>query len=171
VSFRQGGYQDRVAVVFHRLRTRTPGREGRRNRQHTADVAVEQQLAAAARDVVDRYGRVDLLVNNPAASASASFTCIPAEMFERILRVNFLGVVNGCRVFLPYLKRRSPNQILNVSKLLCVDRISRQECVCCFQSGGPYVLGMLAHGVYHAVGDLEGICSCRLLIISQAQSS
>jgi NAD(P)-dependent dehydrogenase (short-subunit alcohol dehydrogenase family) len=90
-------------------------RDGSQISSYTADVAVEQQLAAVAQDVVERYGRVDLLVNNAAVSASVSFTCIPAEMFERIVRVNFLGVVNACRVFLPYLKRGSHSQILNVS--------------------------------------------------------
>lgn len=78
--------------------------------------ALQQARAdlAAAGAAVSEHGAVDLLINNAAISSSAAFCNVTAQEFERILRVNFLGAVHGCRVFLPQLLE-TRGQILNVS--------------------------------------------------------
>jgi short-subunit dehydrogenase len=82
---------------------------------HCADVGCEQSLKLVARDVKKDHGAVDVLINNAGVSASASFLNTSATDFERVMQVNFWGVLYGCRVFLPLLQERSEGQILNVS--------------------------------------------------------
>ena len=82
---------------------------------HCADVSCEQSLKVVATDVKNVHGAAHLLINNAGVSASASFQNTGATDFDRIMRVNFWGVVYGCRAFLPLLQTHSEGQILNVS--------------------------------------------------------
>jgi len=81
---------------------------------HCADVGSEQALQRVAAEIGSTHGTVHLVINNAAVSASASFANTGATEFERIVQVNFFGVVYGCRAFLPLLQRHAEGQILNV---------------------------------------------------------
>jgi len=82
---------------------------------HVADVSSLQDLERVAVEIGSAHGTAHLLINNAAVSASASFPNTSTPDFERIMRVNFFGVVHGCRAFLPYLQEHGEGQILNVS--------------------------------------------------------
>ncbi len=82
---------------------------------HVADVGADHAMERVATEVESAHGAVHLLINNAAISASAGFANTNAETFDRITRVNFLGVVYGCRAFLPLLQKSDESQILNVS--------------------------------------------------------
>jgi short-subunit dehydrogenase len=82
---------------------------------HIADVGSQQDLERVAIEIGRAHGTAHLLVNNAALSASAAFSITGSADFERIIRVNFFGVVHGCRVFLPFLQEHAEGQILNVS--------------------------------------------------------
>jgi short-subunit dehydrogenase len=82
---------------------------------HCADVGSEQALERVAAEVQSAHGTAHLLINNAGVSASAAFANTSAAAFEQIMRVNFFGVVYGCRAFLPVLQKHSEGQILNVS--------------------------------------------------------
>jgi NAD(P)-dependent dehydrogenase (short-subunit alcohol dehydrogenase family) len=82
---------------------------------HLADVASQRDLERVAVEIGNAHGTAHLLINNAAVSASASFPNISASDFERIIRVNFFGVVHGCRLFLPLLREHAGGQILNIS--------------------------------------------------------
>jgi short-subunit dehydrogenase len=76
----------------------------------TCDVADRGALERIA----SQTPTVDLLINNAAISISAPFAATAADDFDRLIAVNFLGVVNTTRVFLPRL--RSPGaHIVNVA--------------------------------------------------------
>jgi short-subunit dehydrogenase len=82
---------------------------------HVADVSSELELAEIAKEIEKAHGAAHLLVNNAAISASISFSDMDPTDFERIFKVNFFGVVSGCRAFLPLLRKHHEGQILNVS--------------------------------------------------------
>jgi hypothetical protein len=93
--------------------------------QHCADVGSEQALENVAAEIATAHGTAHLLINNAAVSGSATFANTGAATFERIMQINFFGVVYGCRVFLPLLQGHAEGQILNVSS--CGWRI-RKSC-------------------------------------------
>ncbi len=83
--------------------------------RHCVDVASEPAVRHLASVVLEEHGAVDLLINNAGISISAPFEEIETVAFERVVRVNFMGVVHACRAFLPALRGRPGAQIVNVA--------------------------------------------------------
>jgi NAD(P)-dependent dehydrogenase (short-subunit alcohol dehydrogenase family) len=84
---------------------------------HVVDVADRAAMQALPEAVLAAHGRVDLLLNNAGIAAGYRFEDHPIEHFERILGVNLLGVVYGCKFFLPHLQARPEAHIVNISSI------------------------------------------------------
>ncbi len=86
---------------------------------HTArlDVADREAVLAYAATVVDQFDAVHLVINN----AGIAFTGDIEEMtfgdIEHIMDVNFWGVVNGTKAFLPHLIASGDGHLVNISSL------------------------------------------------------
>lgn len=82
------------------------------------DVADQAAFAEYARTVRERFGIVHQLYNNAGISAgSLPFLQMREEHFDRILRINLGGVVNGTRAFLPHLIASGAGHLVNISSL------------------------------------------------------
>jgi len=80
------------------------------------DVSRPEQVEALAEQVEDRLGGVDLLVNNAGIGVMASFADTELEDWRRLIEINLMGVVHGCRSFVPRMKRRGAGgHIVNVA--------------------------------------------------------
>lgn len=90
-------------------------RPGLRVTGHPADIGSWPALQRAAEEIGRAHQNVQLVINNAGVSASASFSNMSESAFERIIGVNFFGVVHGCRAFLPLLQAQGAGQILNVA--------------------------------------------------------
>ncbi|MFQ5891024.1 MAG: SDR family NAD(P)-dependent oxidoreductase [Gemmatimonadota bacterium] len=71
---------------------------------HLCDVSDPGSVASAAAFIQDRFGRVDLLVNNAGTSVAGHVEESPIEDLQHVIAVNFWGVVHSCRAFLPLLR-------------------------------------------------------------------
>ncbi|WP_396921076.1 SDR family oxidoreductase [Mycolicibacterium sp.] len=89
-------------------------------------VAHAYQLDVADADAVERFaeqvcadhGVPDVVVNNAGIGHGGKFLDTPAEQFDRVLDVNFGGVVNGCRSFARRLvDRGTGGHIVNVASM------------------------------------------------------
>jgi short-subunit dehydrogenase len=81
------------------------------------DVGDEAQCAALVERTVAEYGRIDTLVNNAGIGMWARFDEVSdLSVFERIMRVNYLGAVYLTHHALPYLKR-TRGRIVGISSL------------------------------------------------------
>ena len=77
------------------------------------DVSQVDQLRQLEATVVDKFGGVDVLMNN-AGIGSSSTALGPLQHWQHILAVNLWGVVQGCQVFVPgMLKRGKPGLVIN----------------------------------------------------------
>ena len=83
----------------------------------SADVTDEDALREVAERTVERFGRIDVWVNNAAVGVFGLLDELPAEDIRRVLDVNILGYVYGIRAVLPVLKRQGTGVIINVSSL------------------------------------------------------
>lgn len=84
------------------------------------DVTEREAVATHAAAVRDHFGRVDQVYNN---AGVAHFGHVLHESFkdvERVLDVNFWGVVNGTSAFLPHLVESGNGHVVNVSSLFGV---------------------------------------------------
>ena len=89
------------------------------------DFPAVQQAADAFRDACDG---VDLVVNNAGIGAGGSFAETSIDDWEQVLSVNLMGVVHGCKAFLPPL-RENPDggHLLNVASLAAVAAAPRMS--------------------------------------------
>ena len=65
----------------------------------------------------DKYGKIDLLINNAGISEIDIFTGISTEKSTRILQTNLCGTLNCSRTFLPAMIRDKSGCIINISSM------------------------------------------------------
>jgi NAD(P)-dependent dehydrogenase (short-subunit alcohol dehydrogenase family) len=70
------------------------------------DVTDEAAVGDLARGAVERFGGIDVWVNNAAVTAFGRFEEIPHEAYRRVLETNLLGYVHGAWAALPHLRAR-----------------------------------------------------------------
>ena len=69
------------------------------------DVTSTQDAEAAVTAAVDRFGRIDVLVNNAASFEAGFFEELTPEQIERQLAVSLIGPMNVTRAVLPVMRR------------------------------------------------------------------
>ena len=82
---------------------------------------IEQLLAV----VLQRAGRVDVVVNGAGINAATPFLEITEEEFDRIMRVNVKSVFFGCQVFGRHLVAAGGGSIINVGSMSGLVPLSR----------------------------------------------
>jgi len=90
---------------------------GARASIHAANVGDREALERVRDEVLAEQGRVDLLINNAGVTIYALFEDTKPAEIEKIVAVNFMGVVNGCQVFLPSLRSAGQAHIVNVASM------------------------------------------------------
>jgi NAD(P)-dependent dehydrogenase (short-subunit alcohol dehydrogenase family) len=83
-----------------------------------ADVASEEDVAGMVTEVLDRHGRIDVLVNNAGLYASLemrAFTEIPLEEWNRVMEVNVASMFLTCRAVVPVMRAQGGGRIVNIS--------------------------------------------------------
>lgn len=84
--------------------------------------ALEQLLAT----VLQRSGRVDVVVNGAGVNSATPYLEIPEDEFDRIMRINVKGVFLGCQVFGKYLVERGEGgSIINLGSMSALTPLSR----------------------------------------------
>jgi NAD(P)-dependent dehydrogenase (short-subunit alcohol dehydrogenase family) len=83
------------------------------------DVAEQEQVEDLVQQAVERFGRMDVLVNNAGVGIAARFEEQSIEDFRRVMEINFWGAVYGCKAAVPRMKAQSQGGvIINVSSIL-----------------------------------------------------
>lgn len=67
------------------------------------DVSVEAQCQALMEKTVERFGGIDILINNAGISMRAAFKDVDLDVLHRLMDVNFWGCVNCTKYALPWL--------------------------------------------------------------------
>jgi len=95
-----------------------------------ADVADHAAVEAAAGEIEEALGPIDVWVNNAMASVFALFTDIEPEEFERVTAVTYHGFVNGTRAALTRMLPRNRGVIVQVGSALAYRGIPAQSAYC-----------------------------------------
>ncbi|HEX2903688.1 MAG TPA: SDR family NAD(P)-dependent oxidoreductase [Jatrophihabitans sp.] len=86
-------------------------------RSDRLDVRDRTAMAAYAAAVAEEFGTVNVVINNAGVALTGSVLDMTYQDMEWILDIDFWGVVNGTKEFLPYLIRSGDGHIVNLSSL------------------------------------------------------
>ena len=82
-----------------------------------ADITHREDREAMAGAVLRHFGGVDVLVNNAGIGATGHFADVSPERLRKIMEVNFFGVAETTRIFLPLLRLGNYPAVVNVSSI------------------------------------------------------
>ncbi|MET4726898.1 NAD(P)-dependent dehydrogenase (short-subunit alcohol dehydrogenase family) [Lysobacter enzymogenes] len=81
------------------------------------DVTREEDLRAAAAWMQANWGGADLIINNAGVADMGPVEAMPLADWEWMVQINLLGVVRGCKAFIPMLKRQRGGTLLNIASM------------------------------------------------------
>jgi len=91
---------------------------GRKTLTMGGDITVEEDVTAIADKAIEKFGKIDVLVNNAGVTAQDSFLKLPYRRWRLILSVNLDGTFLCSRIVLPHMVEKGSGTIINVSSIL-----------------------------------------------------
>ncbi len=80
------------------------------------DVRDYSQLTALAQACEEQFGGIDIIVNNAGVASGGFFSELSLEDWDWQIAINLMGVVKGCKAFLPLLEQ-SKGKIVNIASM------------------------------------------------------
>lgn len=104
--------RDKLAQVAEEVR-----RQGGEALVVPTDVTSQDAAAALARQVVQQWGRIDVLVNNAGRGLAAPFEQTTVEELHELFWVNLASVLMVTQAVLPVMRRQRSGHIINISSI------------------------------------------------------
>ena len=79
------------------------------------DITRPEDAEAAVQAAIERFGRIDVLINNAASFQAGFFEEVSPEQFREQMEVNFFGALNVTRAVLPVMRRQRGGQVVTIS--------------------------------------------------------
>lgn len=120
-----------VAVHYHRSpegADRTLSRimaGGGSGERFAADLSVGDAAEALVTDVIERFGRIDGLVNNAGATQVGPFLELEPDEWDTIIATDLTAAYRTCRAALPSMRERGSGSIVNIASRLGQAGIAR----------------------------------------------
>ena len=93
---------------------------------YQVDVSDYSAMAELSTVVIEKHGDLDVLINNAGVNLMDQFVDGNLDDFHWLMNINFWGVVNGVKIFLPSLLRQPKAHIINVSSIFGIMSIPGQ---------------------------------------------
>jgi NAD(P)-dependent dehydrogenase (short-subunit alcohol dehydrogenase family) len=122
------------------------------------DVADDGEVRAAVQAVVERFGGIDVLVNNAGIGAAGDVTANDDAEWHRVLDVNVLGMVRTTRAALPHLRRSRHAAVVNTCSVAATAGLPNRALYSA-SKGAVYSL-TLAMATDHLADDIRVNCVC-----------
>ncbi|TDL08376.1 SDR family oxidoreductase [Mycolicibacterium obuense] len=99
--------------------------------RYVVDVADAAAVESFAEEVCGEHGVPDIVINNAGVGHAGYFLDTPADEFDRVLDINFGGVVNGCRSFGRRLvERGTGGHIVNIASMASYTPVNMMNAYC-----------------------------------------
>lgn len=81
------------------------------------DVTNTEQVNEVVGQIIAKFGRIDILINNAGYGIFESFTEAPLAHFEEMMNVNYMGLVRCTQAVLPHMLKAGSGHIVNVASM------------------------------------------------------
>jgi short-subunit dehydrogenase len=81
------------------------------------DVTDQEQVEMMVRAVLDRFGRIDILINNAGTIQVGPFEVTTVEDYEQALKTHFWGPLYTTLAVYPWMQKRGMGRIVNISSI------------------------------------------------------
>ena len=82
------------------------------------DVTDQESAEQAARSVAERFGRIDILLNNAGITRDAAFKNMTGQDWQRVIDVNLSGVFHCTKAVYPFMAEQGYGRIINASSVV-----------------------------------------------------
>lgn len=79
------------------------------------DLSDDEQISKAVEEILSKYGRIDVLVNNAGIETDMAFIDMPMEMFDDMMRFNFRQLAVMTKAVLPSMIEHKSGNIVNIA--------------------------------------------------------
>lgn len=85
---------------------------------YKVDTTSLSQVETAVKDILERYGQIDILINNAGITRDASFKKMTPEQWQQVIDVNLTGVFNCTKAVIPTMLEKGYGRIVNASSVV-----------------------------------------------------
>ena len=82
------------------------------------DVSREEDVDALAQEVIERFNRIDVWINNAGVSLFGRFDEIPTSDLRRLLEINLFGYIYGARAAITQFRQQGHGTLINISSVV-----------------------------------------------------
>jgi short-subunit dehydrogenase len=101
----------------------------------TADVANFDDIAKIAGETIARFGRIDIWINNASVAEWGTVESLDVDTIDRVIAVDLLGTIYGCKAVLPHFRARGRGTIINVASALADRAVPLLSTYCAAKAG------------------------------------
>jgi len=84
---------------------------------HSTDVTDVKQMQAMAKATLDRFGKIDVLINNAGVMPVSPLIELKIDDWNKAIDINIRGVLHGIAAVLPHMLDRSSGHIINIGSV------------------------------------------------------
>lgn len=95
-----------------------------------ADVTKDEDVRNLVATTLEKFGRVDIVVNNAGIGMRAEFADMPLDDVRSLMDVNLYGPIRCIQAVLPHMRQQRSGQIVNVGSVLSVVVAPRNSAYC-----------------------------------------
>ena len=81
------------------------------------DVREAHSVQRAVAAVQQRWGGIDIMINNAGVAAGGPFDWVSSDDWEWVMDINFFGVLRGCQAAVPAMKQQGGGHLVNIASM------------------------------------------------------
>lgn len=85
-----------------------------------ADVSQSEQVEELVKQAIEKFGKVDVLVNNVGVTKDTLLMRMKEEDFDRVININLKGTFLMTKAVIPYMMKKRAGSIINISSVVGV---------------------------------------------------